>query len=215
MTERQCPFGCHEAVDTFAVFDIRRYDRCRACGGITMDPAARLSPSDEFEHYKTHQNDPSDPQYREFLRPLAEELQLRLGRHQDGLDFGCGPGPGLAVMLADEGHRTALFDPFFHPDLKVLDQKYDFVICSEVAEHFQNPAYEFSRLSKMLRPGGWIGIMTSFIPMDRPFPSWHYVKDPTHVSFYTSDTLRRIADRNGLACEFPRTNVAMMQWRYA
>lgn len=215
MTDRQCPFGCDETVGAFAVVGVRRYDRCPSCGGVGMDPSAMLSPSEEFEHYKTHQNDPADQRYREFLRPLAEELQVRLARHQDGLDFGCGPGPGLAVMLADEGHRITLFDPFFHPNLPALEQRYDFIICCEVAEHFHSPDFEFARLAGRLRPGGWIGIMTSLIPTDRPFPSWHYVKDPTHVSFYTPDTLRRIASRNGLACEFPRLNVAMMQWRQA
>ena len=60
----------------------------------------------------------------------------RLLPKSQGLDYGCGPGPALAHMLREAGHDVALFDPFFAPDPAPFNRTYDFVTCTEVAEHF-------------------------------------------------------------------------------
>ena len=62
-----------------------------------------LSAADEKAQYDLHENDPNDPGYRAFLDRLAGPLDKRLAPHSHGLDFGCGPGPTLSVML--EEHR--------------------------------------------------------------------------------------------------------------
>jgi len=189
----------------------RDYWSCDVCGARFLDPGQRPQPEDERAHYRHHENDPDDPRYRKFLSRLAGPLLDKLGVGLQGLDYGCGPGPALASMLCEAGHDMALYDPFFHPDRLALTRTYDFVTCSEVAEHFHHPDAEFNRLDAMLRPGGWLGVMTCFQTDDARFANWHYRKDPTHVVFYREATLRTLAARYDWTCEIPVKDVALMQ----
>ena len=175
----------------------RDYHECATCGLIFLEPEQRLPRDAELAHYGTHQNDPFDPGYRAFLNRLAEPLTDRLIPGAVGLDYGSGPGPALAHMLTERGFHVACFDPFFSPDRSVLESSYDFVTCSETAEHFFHPGAEFTLLDRLLRPGGWLALMTEVVPAERPFESWYYVRDPTHVCFYRSRTLEWIA-RSGV-----------------
>lgn len=189
----------------------RDYWRCAACEARLLDPRQLPSRGEELAHYRLHRNDPGDPGYRRFLGRLADPLLERLAPGSEGLDFGCGPGPALATMLDEAGHRMALYDPFFEPDAATLDRTYDFVTCSETAEHFHHPADEFDRLDRLLRPGGWLALMTSFQTDDTRFADWHYRRDPTHVVFYREATLRLIAGQRGWSCEIPAPDVALMR----
>lgn len=189
----------------------RDYWDCRICSAVFLDAAALPSPQEEHAHYLRHRNDPDDPRYRRFLSRLAEPLLARLGPARRGLDYGCGPGPGLAAMLREKGHRVVTYDPFFAPDRSVLAGCYDFIVCCEVAEHFHEPAREFALLDRLLAPGGWLGVMTCFRTQDELFARWHYRRDPTHVVFYKEETLRHLAAARGWGCEIPRKDVALMQ----
>lgn len=188
----------------------RDYWRCVTCAASFLEPSQRLSPASERDHYLYHENDPNDPRYRQFLAKLAVPLLARLAPHSDGLDYGCGPGPALAAMLTEAGHRMALYDPFFEPDRAPLADTYDFITCTETAEHFHRPADEFDRLDGMLRAGGWLALMTCFQTDDTRFAQWHYRTDPTHVVFYREATLRFIARAHGWTCEFPVKDVALL-----
>lgn len=53
--------------------------------------------------------------------------------------------------------------------------------------------------------------MTCFQTDDEAFATWHYRRDPTHVTFYRESTLHRIADRHGWTCEIPQKDVALMR----
>jgi hypothetical protein len=100
-------------------------------------------------------------------------------------------------MLTEKGHPTRDYDPFFAPDRDLLDASYDFLTCSETAEHFHDPAAEFRRMDTLLRPGGWLGLMTGLLQPDTDLATWWYLRDPTHVSFYTLDSLDWIASDRG------------------
>jgi len=113
----------------------RRYWRCSNCQLSWLDPSQRLAPQGECQQYEMHENDPTDPGYRDFLARLANPLLSALPQASQGLDFGCGPGPGLAQMLEEQGHSMTLYDPFFYPDPSVLSRQYDFVSATEVVEH--------------------------------------------------------------------------------
>ena len=186
------------------------YWRCSVCQATFLDPAQRLSSAEEQARYRQHRNDPADEKYRLFLSKLADPLLQRLSPQRKGLDYGCGPGPALACMLGEAGHRVSLFDPLFFPDPDPLEDLYDFITCTETIEHFHRPAEEFARFDRMLRPGGWLALMTSFQTDDDRFASWHYRRDPTHVVFYREATLRHIASRLGWLCEIPQKDIALM-----
>ncbi|MFN3727850.1 MAG: class I SAM-dependent methyltransferase [Allosphingosinicella sp.] len=165
----------------------------------------------ERTHYLNHENDPDDPGYRRFVSKMIEPLAARLSAGALGLDYGCGSGPVGAAMLREQGFSVALYDPFFAPDEGVLGERYDFIICSEVIEHFHRPADEFDRLAALLKPGAWLGLMTCFQTDDDRFADWHYRLDPTHVVFYREATLRRLASIHGWDCEIPAKDVALMR----
>lgn len=205
-----CPV-CTSPATHFLQAEGRDYFWCWACQARFLDPAWYPSPGAEHSTYLLHENDPHDPRYRRFLSKLADPLMARLARMSQGLDYGCGPGPALAQMLREAGHDVALFDPFFVPDPAPLNNTYDFITCTEAAEHFHHPAKEFGRLRKLVRPGGWLAIMTRFQTDDAGFANWHYRKDPTHVVFYSEDTFRYVANLWGWTCEFPVKDVALMQ----
>lgn len=189
----------------------RDYWRCPACHATFLEPSQRLVRAAEAAYYRLHRNEVADPAYRLLLWRLAEPLLARLAPAQSGLDYGCGPGPALAAMLAEAGHRVALYDPQFRDDPSVLLQRYDFITCTEVAEHFHRPREEFDRLGRMLRPGGWLAVMTAFQTDDTAFARWHYRRDPTHVVFYREATFHAVAGARGWSCTIPCADVALLQ----
>jgi SAM-dependent methyltransferase len=186
------------------------YWRCPQCEATFLDRAQLPTRSVEHAQYRLHRNDPHDAGYRRFLARLASPLLERLPAGQSGLDYGCGPGPALAAMLTEAGHRMAVYDPLFFPDPKPLDGRYDFITCSEVAEHFHHPFDEFARLDTLLKPGGWLAVMTTFQTEDAAFARWHYRRDPTHVVFYREATFSVIAGLRHWRCEIPAENVVLL-----
>ncbi len=206
-----CPACETPAPRFFLRADARDYWRCSACEATFLDPAMLPDRAAEQAEYRLHRNDPDDAAYRQFLHRLAAPLLERLPPARRGLDFGCGPGPALAAMLREAGHSMALYDPFFCDDRGVLDDRYDFISCSETIEHFHRPAAEFRRFDRMLVPGGWLALMTSFQNDDAKFANWHYRRDPTHVVFFREATLRYLARQFGWHCEIPARNIALLQ----
>lgn len=211
MDGMHCPVCEAPASRFFLRVDSRDYWRCPACEATFLDPARRPGRDAELAEYQLHRNDPDDAGYRQFLQRLAAPLLERLAPARHGLDYGCGPVTELAVMLRDAGHDVAVYDPLFFDDPRVLTGRYDFVTCSEVAEHFHHPAEEFRRLDRLLAPGGWLALMTNFQTDDGKFANWHYRRDPTHVVFYREATMHLLARRHGWSCEIPCRNVALME----
>ena len=195
----------------FITAEGRDYYRCETCRATFLEPSQRLSTEEEHRRYRQHRNHQDDPEYRRFLSKLANPLLQVLGNNIEGLDYGCGSGPALAKILSESGHRINLFDPLFFSDRQALEQNYDVITCTETAEHFHNPAAEFALFDRLLRPGGWLAVMTCFQTTDDAFANWHYRRDPTHVVFYHKETLRYIADNLGWSCRFPAKDVALMQ----
>jgi len=195
----------------FLSINSQDYWRCENCSATFLDPKHYLLPQKEHARYLEHNNDPADKGYRRFLSKLVNPLLQKLDSGLDGLDYGCGPGPVLAQMLCESGLNVELFDPFFFNDQTLLERKYDFITCTETIEHFNHPAKEFARFQKMLRPGGWLALMTCFQTDDASFSSWHYRRDQTHVVFYRESTLKHIAQSLGWSCEIPCKDVALMK----
>jgi SAM-dependent methyltransferase len=199
------------AVSGFAAVHGRRYGTCAGCGLIQLTLEDHLTPAAERAHYGTHRNDPADPGYRTFLDRLCAPLVQRLPPGAEGLDYGSGPGPTLSVMLEEQGFPMRIYDPHFADDADALAQTYDFITCTETAEHFADPAGEFERLDRMLKPGGWLAIMTEVYREGRPFGEWRYPRDPTHTCFYRPETLTWIAARFGFRMMEPHPTVRLFE----
>ena len=179
---------------------------------MSVDPDSHLSPEQERAEYDLHENDPGDERYRSFLGRLAKPLLERLEPGMHGLDYGCGPGSTLSVMLTGRGMVVDDYDPIYATDIRLLQRRYDFVTSTEVVEHFCQPAVAWRQLASLVRPGGWLGIMTLLAPGDaESFSQWWYKNDPTHVSFYTANTFAWLAESMGFAVERLDERVLLMQ----
>ena len=88
-------------------------------------------------------------------------------------------------MFAETDRPMALYDPFYAPDPTVFNRQYDFITASEVVEHLRCPGEELNRLWTVLKPGGWLGVMTKMVIDRQAFGSWHYKEDQTHVCFFS------------------------------
>ncbi|MDD3801999.1 MAG: class I SAM-dependent methyltransferase [Desulfuromonas sp.] len=205
-----CPL-CHSDDNQLYCRDVRRdYLHCRCCDLVFVPPADQLSPVAEKAQYDLHCNDPADERYRAFLGRLFEPLRLLLPATACGLDYGSGPGPTLSGMLAECGHAMALYDPFYAPDPTVLRRTYDFITCTEVAEHFRQPLEEFERLWSLLRPGGILGLMTRLREAGQDFAGWYYKKDPTHICFYSRTSFAWLARQFGARLELHGADVILL-----
>ncbi|MCB0417270.1 MAG: class I SAM-dependent methyltransferase [Bdellovibrionales bacterium] len=162
--------------------------------------------------YCTHENEVEDPRYRAFLGRLCTPLVPLLRAKAQGLDFGCGPGPALAAMLREAGFGMEVYDKYFSPILP--SGKFDFITCTETAEHFRRPRHEFERLNSWLKPHAWLGLMTEQSPTDETsFAKWYYHKDPTHLVFYSPETIQWLCGFFDWTYQQPRPNVWLLQKR--
>ena len=137
-------------------------------------------------------------------------LSARLLPGATGLDFGCGPGPTLSLMLTEQGFPTAIYDPIYANDPEVLQARYDFISCTEAAEHFTAPGLEFSRIFSMINSQGILAIMTKRVIDRQAFAQWHYKIDPTHVCFFSDETFLWLADRFRCRTEFIDRDVVIL-----
>lgn len=210
-----CPLCGGAAVENFHADRHRAYLRCSTCLLVFVPERFHLDPSAEKAEYDRHENRPDDPGYRRFLSRLTEPLLERIGAGKIGLDFGCGPGPAIPAMLEEHGHVVERYDPFYFDDPAVFGKTYDFICATEVVEHLRNPGRELERLFSLLKPGGWLGIMTKLVIDQEAFQRWHYIRDLTHIAFFSRETFEFFARRLGAELIFAGKDVVLMrkEWR--
>lgn len=209
-TLNPCPLCKSTACVAIDATPEREFILCSNCALVFVPGLFHISASDEKTIYDYHENDPFDPGYRAFLDRLAKPLCSRIPNNAHGLDFGCGPGPTLSLMLEERGHEMALYDLYYQPDQSVLQQQYQFITCTEVIEHLRNPSETFELLFSMLSSGGVLGLMTKLIPSLEKISTWHYTRDLTHICFYQPKTFDYLADRFNAKVEILAKDVMIM-----
>ncbi|MFN3018828.1 class I SAM-dependent methyltransferase [Vibrio coralliilyticus] len=206
-----CPL-CHNPELLHYFEDKRReYLQCAQCELVFVNPEQRLDAKAEKAHYDLHENDPNDAGYRTFLSRVADPILERIEPGSTGIDFGCGPGPTLSLMLQEQGHNVSLYDLYYHPNTEVLDRTYDFMTATEVIEHLYHPDQIWQQWLNLVKPGGWIGLMTKMVIDVEAFAKWHYKNDPTHVVFFSRNTFKYLAERDQLKLEFIGNDVILLR----
>lgn len=190
---------------------VREFFSCPHCLAIHVPKQFHLPGALEKAEYDKHQNLPEDVGYRRFLSRMFEPLTQRVVAPASGLDFGCGPGPVLALMLEEAGYRMARYDLYYFPDEPVLEQSYDFITATEVVEHLSQPLPVLDRLWSLLHPGGVLGLMTKRVIDVAAFKTWHYKNDPTHITFFHERTLQWLAGRWLCECELITSDVVFFR----
>ncbi|MFC7358221.1 class I SAM-dependent methyltransferase [Jejudonia soesokkakensis] len=168
---------------------------CTHCKTLYKHPQHYVDAATEKSRYLAHHNNVEDPNFQKFVSPMVEAIVQDFPPEADGLDFGAGTGPVITKLLNDKEYSNInLYDPFFHPKIKALKLKYDFIICCEVMEHFYDPHKEFNLLHSLLKPNGKLYCKTEIIPQNTDVKDWWYIRDTTHVVFYSEENLRWIKD---------------------
>ncbi|HBI04728.1 MAG TPA: class I SAM-dependent methyltransferase [Paenibacillaceae bacterium] len=184
----------------YKTFDLNYY-QCNECDFISRDGNSIISSEEEVAIYNEHENSIEDPRYVAYFKKFIDEAVVNYsGQGKKGLDFGSGPSPVLATVLErDYNYSMDIYDVYYAPEKTYIGQKYDLVTCTEVVEHLSNPLEYFHLFKELLKEDGILCIMTSFHPKDEErFLKWHYVRDLTHVSFFTLKTMKIIGEKLGL-----------------
>ena len=168
---------------------------CPECHLVFKNPETFNSTEKDIERYSTHNNDSTDQGYLDFLGRFVTPLKPFLPRKFNALDFGCGPGPTLSLLLEEVGGSVENYDPLFFPDGHLLiPESYDVVTSTEVVEHFKTPRHDWETLVDLVKDDGVIAIMTLFYSPEIDFKKWWYKNDHTHIVFYQQKTFEYIAN---------------------
>jgi len=176
----------------------REYYLCQTCDLVFVPKHHHLDLQQQKTFYDHHQNHEKDPGYITHLQKLTKPLANLLPKHAHGLDYGSGPGPSLKTAFERPDLHIHNYDPIYAPDTSILQQRFDFVTATEVAEHFGSPSQDWLTLKSLLLPQGLLGIMTQFRVEDKKFAEWWYHRDATHVVFYSEKTFLWLAKFLGM-----------------
>lgn len=187
MNKELCPL-CNSASEKFFENKNQLYYLCQNCKGIFLSKELLPDRDSEVTRYKQHNNDVDDIRYHKFVSPIVNSVLKDFSLENSGLDFGAGTGPVISKLLIEKNYKIEQYDPFFKnlPDL--LKNKYDYIVCCEVIEHFHKPAKEFELLRSLLTERGKIYCMTNILNKNIDFKNWYYKEDYTHVFFYQHET---------------------------
>ncbi|XDD45742.1 class I SAM-dependent methyltransferase [Leptospira sp. WS39.C2] len=162
-----------------------------------MDKEYWPTNEEEKRRYLEHNNDILDIKYQNFLKPIVEKVLITQTPDDIGLDYGAGPGPVVEYLLSQSGYKINLYDPFFHPQKENLKRMYDYIILTEVVEHFHHPKEEFENLKSLLKENGRLYILTHPYDDSIIFEKWYYKNDQTHTFFYTKESFEWIKEEIG------------------
>jgi hypothetical protein len=181
---------------------IKTWHRCTRCDYIFLDEALHLTAEDEYKVYQNHQNSITDARYVAYFRRFIDAaiISCMSVSGAKGLDYGSGPSPVLATILArDYGIPMDIYDLYYAPEKIYLNRQYDLITSTEVVEHLADPLACFRLFKSLLNHNGLISIMTLLHPPeDDEFLKWWYIRDPSHRSFYTRSTFEHIGAIVGL-----------------
>ena len=183
-----CPL-CQNSATAFYKDD---FYLCSCCGRIFRPIEKLLNNQREKERYESHTNDSDDLGYQNFVLPITSSVLKEYKKEDLGLDFGCGKDSPIVKVLRQKEYQIFEYDPYFFDDKKLLEEKYDYIACCEVIEHFYNPKKEFELLKKLLKEDGVLYLMTGIYNDNIDFSKWWYKNDLTHVFIFQEETFEWI-----------------------
>ncbi|MBN2895902.1 MAG: class I SAM-dependent methyltransferase [Campylobacterales bacterium] len=194
-----CPVCTAQTLHFFDPLMEWDFYRCPTCKLIFKDPKHAPSAAKELQIYNNHHNTIDSPGYAPMFEEFIDfSFRADLNSIHEVLDFGCGPGPVLAVLMKRLGLHVSLYDKYFHPHPCYEGKVFDLITCTEVIEHVADPLGLLRFFHQHLHKGGYLALMTQFHPNDEThFLQWWYRKDPTHVTFFRPETFAYMAAHSG------------------
>jgi len=205
-----CPL-CNHIAEFFVQDKKRAFYSCEQCGLVFANPKSHLMPDLEKQRYGRSQKSSKQKPLSQFILPLLDQISQQQTGTLTGLNFGRLLDEHSRQSIADAGHIVNEYDPFFAADQSVLQQRYDFVCCYRVFEHFRHPHREWLLLNQLIKPGGWLAISTPLLTDKDHFTKWHYKNNPTHVSFYQHSTFEYLALNSDFELLFALKDLVLMQ----
>jgi len=151
---------------------------------------------EEKKHYDNHHNNIESIGYVKMFEKLIKEfVQPNKAQIKNALDFGCGEGEVLPILLQRHGLTCDRYDLYYYPQKVYDNKKYDLICSTEVIEHLSEPLEMLKTLVSHLNKDGYLLLMTSFHPATtEDFLKWYYIQDSTHIGFFNLPTFQYIAD---------------------
>lgn len=189
----RCKICAAPIKNTSILKNSRVFYNCDDCGFISLDSRFYLSSDQEKARYDLHENSSENSDYikllEDFMKAAVEPYSV-----QKILDYGSGPNPVLAKLLRERGYEVDIYDPYYAPWDPSNNSSYDMIVSTETFEHFRDPLKEFQRIKNLLKPQAYLAIMTSFACNHEEFKAWRYKDDETHISFYSMQSFRKLAE---------------------
>lgn len=188
-----CVLCGNNNINEIGNFFNRIFFKCSECDLLQVDKSFLLGKEEEKSRYKTHNNFITEPGYVEFLNSLIIPALNFIDKNGTGIDYGCGHTKVLVELLSGKNIKCHSYDPFFFPEIS--EKNFDFIFASECFEHFHNPTETIEHIVSLIKPGGYLSVMTNFHPEKKELSTWYYLKDHTHVVFYNKKTFEYIAEK--------------------
>lgn len=187
---------CHS--DTSAITDIKtqkKYHKCLTCRYIYLDEQFYVDDVREKKHYDKHHNTFESLGYVKMFEDLIEEFVASQKKSiKNALDFGCGEGEVLPILLEKNAIVCDRYDLFYFPEKIYESKEYDLILSTEVFEHLQNPLEMLKELLLHVKKDGFLLLMSAFHPNDdEKFLKWWYIRDITHIGFFNMETFEYLA----------------------
>lgn len=204
LTQTTCKICSQELVLFFDDYMQCNTYHCEACEFIFKDNAAIISTEKELKVYQQHNNTLENLGYVAMFEAfIAKSITPHQKNIRTVLDFGSGPNPVLATLLAQKGFQTEYYDKFFSPQKVYENKRYDLITCTEVIEHISDIQALMELFSEHINPNGYLALMTQFHPNDpEAYLNWWYRRDPTHISFFRPHSFSVLAQQHGFSLRF-------------
>lgn len=135
---------------------------------------------------------------RHVERFVRAKAPLCTGR---GIDYGCGNMPYASwlrphaeTLIGVDVHQSSdqVVDVVIEPGkpLPFEDRSLDFVVCTQVLEHVEDPSWHLAEMSRILKAGGRIMLTVPFV--------WEQHEIPHDYFRFTEFGVRHLATENGL-----------------
>lgn len=193
---RKCKICNNETIDIVDNKTKKIYHKCLECEYIFLDEFFYVDEVREKKHYDKHHNSFESLGYVKMFEDLIEEFVAPLKENiKSALDFGCGEGEVLPILLERNNIVCDRYDLFYFPQKVYLGKEYDIILSTEVFEHLKNPLEIFKELLSYVKKDGYLLLMSTFHPSnDEKFLKWWYIRDITHIGFFNLKTFEYIAD---------------------
>ncbi len=193
----KCRLCQSESCSPFCSDKSRSYIRCNDCQLIFVPPEAFITADEEKKRYALHDNTPDNIEYVHYLKNVAEELHRIPLTSPKVLDYGSGPEKVLTDILLKKGVDCTAFDPLYDIVFEIENNIFDIVILCEVVEHMRDIRKEAALIKTILKPQGYVMIRTELFREGVDFVNWWYLRDPTHINFFSKASMQRFGEKLG------------------